>query len=125
MPDRSNATQIEIAEITTVSLTEPSAVRLRLLDRDERQWIIDLPLDVLDKCLRRVSEHRVLVLRAETFDGHSRLSYPAQGWELSRDPASPEPTFACRTADGCGLEIGFDIDPITAAPTLAVTVAAG
>jgi hypothetical protein len=65
-----------------------------------------------------------LELRAETSDQHARLTYPTRAWELSLDPDSPEPTFSFRTGDGCGLEIGFNIDPITAVPTLAVTLAA-
>jgi hypothetical protein len=119
-----NATKIEIGEITAVSITEPGMVEWQLRDCDEREWVIRLPLDVLDGFLMRVAEDRVLVLRAETPGGHARLSYPMGAWEVFRDPASPEPTFSCRTGDGCGLEVGFKMDPITAVRTLAVTVAA-
>jgi hypothetical protein len=124
MPGPSSAKELEIAEIATVCIAETGAVRLRLLDRDGQEWVVRLPLAVLDACLRRVSRERVLELRAETSDEHARLTYPTQAWELSHDRDCPEPTFSLRTGDGCGLEIGFNIDPITAVPTLAVTVAA-
>jgi hypothetical protein len=120
----SSAMELEIAEIAAVSIAESDVVRLRLLDCNAREWAIRLPLKVLDACLRRVSAERVLELRTETSGEHARLTYPTQAWELSRDPASPEPTFSFRTGDGCGLEIGFNIDPVTAVPTLAVTIAA-
>ena len=120
----SNANELEIVEITAVSIAESGFVRLRLLDRDEREWVIRLPLNVLDACLRRVSAERALESRAETSDEHAKPTYPTRAWELSHDPDNPEPTFSLRTGDGCGLEIGFGIDPITAVPTLAVTVAA-
>lgn len=116
--------ELEVAEIAAVSITEPGVVRLRLVDRDENEWVIRLPMKVLDGCLRRVSAERVLELRAETSEEHARRSYPTKAWELAHDAGSPEPTFSLRTGDGCGLEIGFSIDPITAVPTLAVTVAA-
>jgi hypothetical protein len=120
----SNAKELEIAEIAAVSIAETGLVRLRLLDREEHEWVIRFPMEVLDACLRRVSAERVLELRAETSDQHARLTCPTQAWELAYDPDSPEPTFSLRTGDGCGLEIGFNIDPITAVPTLAVTLAA-
>jgi hypothetical protein len=116
---------IEIAEIAAVSIAEPNVVQLRLLDRNKREWLVRLPLDVLDSSLRRLSAERVLVLSAETAEDHARLTYPKRAWELFHEPASPELTFSCRTNDGSGLEIGFSIDPLTAVPTLAVTVAAG
>ena len=121
---QSNTKELEIAEITGVSTVESGFIRLRLLDRDEHEWVIRLPLNVLDACLRRVSAERALELRAETSEEHARLTYPTRAWELSHDPDNPEPTFSLRTGDGCGLEIGFGTDPITAVPTLAVTVAA-
>ena len=124
MPCPSNAKELEITEIATVSIAETGVVRLRLLDRDEQEWVVQLPLEVLDACLRRVSRDRVLELRTDTSDKHARLTYPMRAWELFHDPDSPEPTFSLRTGDGCGLEIGFNIDPITGLPTLAVTVAA-
>ena len=108
----------------TVSIAATGVVRLRLPDRDEQEWVVQLPLGVLDACLRRVSRERVLELRSETSDEHARLTDPSQAWDLFHDPDGPEPTFSLRTGDGCGLEIGFNIDPITAVPTLAVTVAA-
>jgi hypothetical protein len=120
----SDAKELEIAEIAAVSIAESGVIRLQLLDRDEDEWVIRLPLKVLDACLRHISAERVLELRAETSEKHSRLTCPTMAWELSHDPDSPEPTFSLRTDDGCGLEIGFNIDPITAVPTLAVTVAA-
>ena len=120
----SKALELEIAEITALSIAESGVGRLRLLDRDAQEWVIRFPLDVLDAWLRRVSAKRGLELRSETSGGHARLTYPAQAWELSRDLASPEPTFSFRTDDGYGLEIGFNLDPITAVPILAVTVAA-
>jgi len=120
----SDAKELEIAEITAVSIAESGFIRLRLLDRDEHKWVIRLPVNVLDACLRRVSAERALELRAETSEEHAKLNYPTRAWELSHDPDNPEPTFSLRTGDGCGLEIGFSIDPITAVPTLAVTVAA-
>jgi len=119
-----NAKELEIAEIAAVSIAEADVVRLRLRDRDEHESVIRLPMKVLDTCLGRVSAERVLELRAETSEQRSRLTYPTQAWELSHDSASPEPTFSLRAGNGCGLEIGFSIDPITAVPTLAVTVAA-
>ena len=119
-----NAKELEIAEIAAVSIAEADVVRLRLRDRDEHESVIRLPMKVLDTCLRRVSAEPVLELRAETSEQRSRLTYPTQAWELSHDSASPEPTFSLRTSDGCGVEIGFNIDPISAVPTLAVTVAA-
>jgi hypothetical protein len=119
-----NAKELEIADIVAVSIAEMGMVRLQLLDRDEQEWVIRIPMQVLDACLRRVSAERVLELRTETAYEHARLTYPTQAWEFSRDAQSPEPTFSLRTGDGCGLEIGFNTDPITAVPTLAVTVAA-
>jgi hypothetical protein len=124
MQCRSNTTELEIAEIAAVSTAEPGVVRLRLLDQDEHEWVIRFPMRVVDACLRRVSAERVLEIRAETSDEHAKLTYPMKAWELSHDSGSPEPTFWVRTGDGCGLEIGFNTDPITAVPTLAVTVAA-
>jgi hypothetical protein len=120
----SDAKELEIAEIAAVSIAESGVIRLRLLDCDEHEWVIRVPMRVLDACLRRISAERVLELRAETAEEHARLTYPTKAWELSHDPDSPEPTFSLRTSDGCGLEIGFNIDPISAIPTLAVTVAA-
>jgi hypothetical protein len=120
----SHAKELEIVEIAAVSIAETGLVRLRLLDREEHEWVIRLPMEVLDACLRRVSAERVLELRAETADQHARLTCPTKAWELAYDPVSPEPTFSLWTRDGCGLEIGFNIDPITAVPTLAVTLAA-
>jgi hypothetical protein len=124
MQHHSDAKELEIAEITAVSIAESGLIRLRLLDCDEHEWVIRVPMRVLDACLRRISAERVLELRAETAEEHARLTYPTKAWELSHDPDSPEPTFSLRTSDGCGLEIGFNIDPISAIPTLAVTVAA-
>lgn len=124
MQGPSNATELEIAEIAAVSIGEPGVVRLRLLDRDEHEWVMRFPMEVVDACLRRVSAERVLEIRTETSDEHARLSYPMRAWELAHDSGSPEPTFSVRTGDGRGLEIGFNTDPITAVPTLAVTVAA-
>jgi len=124
MQRQSNTKELEIAEITAVSTVESGFIRLRLLDRDEHEWVIRLPMKVLDACLRRVSAERALELRAETSEEHAKLTYPTRAWELSHDPDNPEPTFSLRTGDGCGLEIGFSFDPITAVPTLAVTVAA-
>jgi hypothetical protein len=121
---QSDAKELEIAEIAAVSIAESGVIQVQLLDRDEHEWVIRLPMKVLDACLRRISAERVLEIRAETAEEHARLTYPTQGWELSHDPGSPEPTFSLRTGDGCGLEIGFNIDPISAVPTLAVTVAA-
>ena len=124
MPRPSNARELQIAEIATVSIAEADVLRLRLLDRDGQEWIVGLPLEVLDACLRRISRERVLALRTETSDEHAGLTYPTQAWELSHDPDCPEPTFSLRTGHGCGLEIGFTIDPITGVPTVAVTLAA-
>ncbi|MFI4996229.1 MAG: hypothetical protein ACHQAQ_10655 [Hyphomicrobiales bacterium] len=116
---------IEIAEIAAVSIAEAGTIQLRLLDTDKREWLVRLPLDVLDASLRRLPGERVLVLNAETAEDHARLTYPKRAWKLSHDPSTPELTFSCRTDDGRGVEIGFDIDPLTAIPTLAVTIAAG
>jgi len=124
MQHHSNAMELEIADIAAVSIAASGFVRLRLLDRDAQEWVVRFPLEVLDACLRRVSAQRVLELRSETLGEHARLTYPTRAWEFSRDPASPEPTFSLRADDGCGLEIGFNLDPVTAVPTLAVTVAA-
>ena len=124
MRRQSDAKKFEITEIAAVSIAESGVIRLRLLDRDEHEWVIRVPMRVLDACLRRISAERVLELRAETAEEHTRLTYPTKTWELSHDPGSPEPTFSLRTSDGCGVEIGFNIDPISAVPTLAVTVAA-
>jgi hypothetical protein len=125
MNSGSNTPEIEIAEIKEVSIADPSAVRLRLVARDRGEWILNLPLKVLDGCLHQVSADRVLELRAETGSDHARLTYPKKAWKLFRNETSPEPTFSCQSDDGCGFEIGFNIDPLTAAPTLAVTIAAG
>jgi len=125
MPHGANAMELEIADITAVCVAEPNVVQLNLRDRDEQGWTVRLPLDVLDACLRRLSGERVLELRAETPDDHARLTCPTRAWEFCRDPASPEPTFSFRTRDGRGLEVGFNLDPVTAVPTLAVTLAAG
>jgi hypothetical protein len=121
----SSGNKVEIAEIAAVSVLGGSAIQLRLLDRESREWTVRLPLDVLDASLRRLSADRALALSAETREDHARLTYPKRAWRLSHDPGRPELTFSCRTDDGCGLEIGFDIDPLTAIPTLAVTVATG
>jgi hypothetical protein len=125
MNSGSNAPEIDIAEIKEVSITDPNAVRLRLVARDRREWILNLPLKVLDLCLHQVSADRVLELRAETESDHARLTYPKKAWRLFQSETSPEPTFSCLSDDGCGFEIGFNIDPLKATPTLAVTVAAG
>jgi len=124
MQRQSDAKELEIAEIAAVSIAESGVIRLRLLDHDEHEWVIRVPLRVLDACLRRISAERVLELRAETTEEHAKLTYPTKAWELAHDPDSLEPTFSLRTSDGPGLEIGFNIDPISAVPTLAVTVAA-
>ncbi len=116
---------VNVAEIAAVSITERGVVELRLVDADKREWLVRLPLDVLDASLRRLSGERSLALNVETADDHARLTYPTLAWELSRDPSRPDLTFACRTDDGCGVEVGFGIDPVTALPKLAVTVAAG
>jgi len=51
MRRQSNAKELEIVEIAAVSLPETDVVGLRLLDRDEREWVIRLPMEVLDACL--------------------------------------------------------------------------
>ncbi len=125
MSGTAKAAELEIAQIAAVSIEGTSAIKLRLLDQDRREWIIKLPFEVLYVCLRRVSGDRDLVLCAETLEDHAKITYPKRSWEFFRDSASREPTFSCRTADGYGLEIGFNIDPLTATPTVAVTIAAG
>jgi hypothetical protein len=116
---------IEVTEIAAVSIAEASALRLRLLDADKREWVLKLPLAVLDAGLRRLPAERVLALNVETAEDHARVSCPKRAWNLSHDPTNPELTFACRTDDGHGIEISFDMDPLTAIPTLEVNVAAG
>jgi hypothetical protein len=119
-----NANLLEIAEIAEVSAPERGTIRLRLVDTDGREWLVRVPLDVLDAGLRRLPREYALVLTAETAEDHARSTYPRQAWELSRDPASPELTFSCRADDGCGLQIALNIDPVTAIPSMAVTMAA-
>jgi len=63
MQHQSNAKELEIAEIAAVSIAELGVVRLRLLDRDEHEWVIRQPMKVLDTCLRRVSAERMLAFR--------------------------------------------------------------
>jgi hypothetical protein len=125
MKDSPKTTEIEITEIEKVSIAASSAVQLRFLDNENREWIAKLPLDVLDDWLRKISTEHALVLHAETERDHAKLAYPKKAWRLSRDRSSVEPTFSCMSDDGCGIEIGLNFDPVTAAPTLAVTVAAG
>jgi hypothetical protein len=115
----------EIADIAEIAFEGSGLVTMRVFDRDRREWIAKLSLDVLDRWLRRISLDDELDLRAETPGDHARVRYPKRAWELVRDAANREPTFSCRTADGCGIEIGFNIDQLTAAPTVAITVAAG
>ena len=55
------AIEFEVADIAEVSIEGTSAVRLRLFDRDSREWIVKLPLEALDVCLRRVSGEDELV----------------------------------------------------------------
>jgi len=118
-------TAIDVTDIRSISLLQSNMVQLTLRDRAEREWLIRLPLGVLDGCLHRVSDERALVLCADTREDHARLTYPIRTWVLARDPGGREPTFLCRTSDGGGLEIAFSVDPVTAVPTLAVTIAAG
>jgi hypothetical protein len=115
---------LKIAAISEVSIEEANAVRLRFLDSDRHEWIVNLPLAVLDAYLGHVSRDHELVLRAETLDDHARISVPKLAWQFFRDPSNREPTFVWRTSDGRGLEVGFNIDTLTATPTVQVTLAA-
>jgi hypothetical protein len=97
---RCSARRIPMAAIF---IAEMGVVRLRLLDRDEQEWVIRVPMEVLHACLRHVSAQRVLALRAEPSDERARLTYLTQVREFSQDPESLEPTFSLRS-DGCGLQ---------------------
>ena len=77
----------------------------------------------LAEVMARLPGSAALVLETLNGDANAKSKAPLGQWEMVPNLGAPAPTLECRTADGCGLVVTFDYDPVTATPQLEVAIA--